>query len=333
LEEQPYFMKANVGDFGSYGAQDEQLHPQFRSSVGTALVETHLFGFSVPDAAIHAFLYIWQHPNLGLVSGGALVIQGIKAHAPAAEISDFRHFMSDACMRDTFPNYRLDNGYEVAMLEQGKRFRTTYEDAPHQSGFDVVHTAVSEPIVWPGDKHFEQVMKNEGELLLRGKRYSVNGYHVRDRSWGQPRPEDPVDAPPHTWITGVFDDETAFHLTATDDPLRNPGWKVHYPNFDRRQSVKFGWLLLGGRKTRIKTASKLTIYDRTSCMPMLIDIEIVDEHDRVHRFKGTLVAGTPVHLWQNVRVPICLARWEYEGRVGWGDVQDVQYADYLLKNG
>ena len=146
-------------------------------------------------------------------------------------------------------------------------------------------------------------------------------------------PEDPVDAPPHTWITGVFDDEHAFHLTATDDPLRNPAWREHYPNFDRSQSVKFGWLLVGGRRTRIKTASKLTTYDRVTCMPMQIDIQIVDEHDREHRIKGTLVAATPIHLWQNVRVPVGVARWEYEGRIGWGDVQDVQYSDYLLKNG
>ena len=333
MEEQPYFMKANAGEFGKYVIEDERLHPQFKSIVGTALTETHLFGFSVPEASIHAMLYIWQHPNLGLVSGGALVFQGIKAHAPAAEISDFRHFMSDACMRETFPNYRLENGYEVAMLEPGKKFRTTYADPLRGSGFDVVHTAVSEAVVWPGDKHFEQVMRTRGDLTLRGKRYVVDGYHVRDRSWGQPRPEDPVDAPPHTWITGVFDDEFAFHLTATDDPLRNPGWKEHYPHFDRAQSVKFGWLLLGGRKTKIKTASKLTIYDRASCMPVRLDIEIVDENDRKHHFKGTLVAATPIHLWQNVRVPIGLARWEYEGRVGWGDVQDVQYSDYLLKYG
>src|SRR5580692_5301451 len=97
--------------------------------------------------------------------------------------------------------------------------------------------------------------------------------------------------------SGVFDDEHAFHLTATDDPLRNPAWREHYPNFDRSQSVKFGWLLVGGRKTRIKTASKLTTYDRVTCMPMQIDIQIVDEHDREHRLKGTLVAGTPIHIW------------------------------------
>ena len=178
MEELPYFMKTNVGDFGTYRPEDERLHPQFRSSVGTALTETHLFGFSVPEAAIHAMCYIWQHPNLGVVSGGVLVFQGIKGHAPAAEISDFRHFMSDACMRDTFPNYRLESGYEVAMLEPGKKFRTSYADTARRSSFDITHTAVSEPIMWPGDKHFEQVMNARGELELRGKRYAVDGYHV-----------------------------------------------------------------------------------------------------------------------------------------------------------
>lgn len=44
--------------------------------------------------------------------------------------------------------------------------------------------------MWPGDEHFEQVMKTRGELELRGKRYAVDGHQVRGGSWGcQPRPE------------------------------------------------------------------------------------------------------------------------------------------------
>jgi hypothetical protein len=83
-------------------------------------------------------------------------------------------------------------------------------------------------------------------------------------------------------------------------------------------------------KTRIKSASKLTSYDQTTLMPKTIDIRIVDENEKTHDFKGTVVAGTPLHLWHNIRVPICLARWEYAGKVGWGDVQDVQYSDFVL---
>jgi hypothetical protein len=63
---------------------------------------------------------------------------------------------------------------------------------------------------------------------------------------------------------------------------------------------------------------------------MTIDIRIVDENDKAHEIKGTVVAGTPLHLWHNIRVPVCLARWEYEGKVERGDVQDVQYSDFVL---
>jgi hypothetical protein len=332
MEDKPYYMSSHAGDFGRYRLEDELLHPGYEKSVGTNLTETHLFGFHVPEKAIHAMLYAWQHPNLHLISGGVHVMQGIKSHAPAAEISDYRHFMSDAAFREGFPNYRLDNGYQVEMLELGRRFRTTYADKARNSSFEVEYTAVSEPIMWPGDRHFEQVVRTKGVLMLRGTPHKIDGFYVRDRSWGQPRPEDPVNAPPHTWITGVFDEDSAFHLTATDDPARNPAWKSHFPHFDPAHTVKFGWLIVKGRKTRIKSASKLTSYDRATLMPMTIDIRIVDENDKAHDIKGTVVAGTPLHLWHNIRVPVCLARWEYEGKVGWGDVQDVQYSDFVLLN-
>jgi hypothetical protein len=160
----------------------------------------------------------------------------------------------------------------------------------------------------------------------------VDGYHVRDRSWGQPRPEDPFRAPPHSWITGVMDDETAFHLTAADDPARNPSWKHIFPDFDPAQCVKFGWMVLKGRKTALRSASKITTYDRTTLMPKSMEVSLIDEHGKEHHIKGTLVAGVPVHYWHNTRIPICLARWEYDGRVGWGDIQDVQYPDFVLDN-
>jgi hypothetical protein len=332
VKDEPYYMTSHSGDFGRYQPEDELLHPAYQKEAGTDLTETHLFGFHVPDKAIHAMAYAWQHPNLHLVSGGVHVMQGIKSHAPGAEISDYRHFMSDAAFRERFPNYRLDNGYQVEMLEPGRRCRTTYADEARNNRFEVEYTAVSEPIMWPGGKHFEQVVRTKGDLLLRGVAHKIDGFYVRDRSWGQPRPEAAVNAPPHTWITGVFGEDSAFHLTATDDPARNADWKRDYPQFDPAHSLRFGWLIVKGRKTAIKSANKVTSYDRASLIPKTVDIRIVDENDRSHDFKGAVVAGAPLHLWHNVRVPICLARWEYEGAVGWGDVQDVQYPDFVLRN-
>lgn len=332
MTEKPYFMSSHTGEFGKYRLEDEFLHPEYQGAAGTDLTETHLFGFHVPEQAIHAMSYSWQHPNLHLVSGGVHVMQGIKSHAPGAELSDYRHFMSDSGFREHFPNYRLENGYEVEMCEPGRRFRTRYVDEARNSRFDVEYTGVSEPIMWPGDRHFEQVMRTRGELLLRGVPHKIDGFYVRDRSWGQPRPEDPVSAPPHSWITGVFDEGCAFHITATDAPARNPDWKRDFPSFDAAQALRFGWLILGGRKTRIKTTDKITTYDQATLMPKTVEIRIIDENDGAHDFKGTVLAGAPLHLWQNVRVPICLARWEYGGKVGWGDIQDVQYPDFVLLN-
>jgi hypothetical protein len=67
-------------------------------------------------------------------------------------------------------------------------------------------TAVDDPIVWANGKHFEQVMRTQGQLVLRGQRHDVDSFNIRDRSWGELRPEGHNPAPPYNWVHGVFDE-------------------------------------------------------------------------------------------------------------------------------
>src|SRR5439155_20798828 len=63
-EKLPFFMKKNRA-FGTIDVdKDDLLHPQ--SFVGVdddSATETQYFGFSVPEAGIHALTYMWWHPN------------------------------------------------------------------------------------------------------------------------------------------------------------------------------------------------------------------------------------------------------------------------------
>ncbi|MEJ2459333.1 MAG: hypothetical protein P8Y58_14780, partial [Novosphingobium sp.] len=53
-----------------------------------------------------------------------------------------------------------------------------------------------------------------------------------------------------------------------------------------------------------------------------------DETGEVHVITGHVQASLSFSLWPNAVVPVCLTRWEYRGRTGYGDTQDAQWTDF-----
>src|SRR4051794_39337398 len=97
-----YFMNTQVADsFGTVEPKDELMHRDALDTVDhPALVETVFTGFNVPDAGIHCLNYIWLHPNLRLMGGGAWCWQGHKRTQLEAELFDMRDFIPDTPITD-----------------------------------------------------------------------------------------------------------------------------------------------------------------------------------------------------------------------------------------
>ena len=315
---------------GTYNPDDERYHPEYKErNPSFELNETQFFGFSVPEERIHALTYNWAHPNLDLVSAGVFVAQGMKPFAPAFEICDYRAYLPISGLPKGLLSYETIGGYSVEVIDPGKLFRTTYLDQERNNSFDVYHHAIYEPCVWSNETHLEQVMRTEGEVVLRGKRYDVNGTHIRDRSWGEIRSEMPRNVPPITWMSGVFEDGAAFHVTATDDPRRKPVWVDHF-QLTEEETLKFGWIIIDNVTTPIVKCSKITRYD-ANFFPSHIEMELTDQLGRQFHITGEMVAGFPFNAWHNCRWPICMTRWTCGDRSGWGEAQDGQWTDFLLK--
>jgi hypothetical protein len=315
---------------GTSGPEDEQIHPEYRkSNPSIELNETQFFGFSVPEERIHSCLYTWYHPNLELVSSGVMVAQGIRPIPPALDIHDYRAYLPASELKGSYLSYSVSSGYAVEVLEPGVRFRTTYLDNERRNSFEVIHTAIHPPCTWSSNVHFEQVMQTKGEVVLRGKRYEVNGTHVRDRSWGENRSEIPRNTPPITWMTGVFDDGFCFHATAFDSPSLKPVWKEHFAMAEA-DSLRFGWVIVEGKQAALVGCRKLTHYDKLF-IPTGVELELTDEHGRIFSMSGSTVSAFVFNAWPNSRWPICGTRWNKNGVSGWGDVQDGQWSDFLLK--
>lgn len=326
-----FFLAKNEGGFFLEDAslENELLHPKQNALIdGDSLTETQYFSVNVPEENIHGLIYCWHHPNLKSITGGVWVWQGIKKHHLACEIFDIRSFMSDKALANNLHKFRLDNGYGVELLEPGKRFHATYQDKARNNSIDLVYTAKTPIVKFHDGMHFEQGMHVEGELVLRGKRYPVNSYNVRDRSWGALRPEDHLPLPPISWITCAFNENFFFNIIAADHPDLNPDWKGHF-DLPADRVLKSGWIYRDGKLLEVVSCRKLTQHEPDQLFPTSITMELTDNTGTVYRIKGTITAASNWSAWLNSEVIIALCRWEYEGLTGYGDVQEARWTDYI----
>ncbi|HEX5806331.1 MAG TPA: hypothetical protein VFY31_08365 [Macromonas sp.] len=325
----PFFLTQNTG-FAQIKPEDELLHPDsFKDLKDDAAIETQYFGFSVPEARIHGCCYLRHHPNLNIVMGGLFVYQGVKATTVHAELCDFWNFMSDRSIKkNDLHEYRFDNGYGVKILEPLKRMHITYDDAKRQNSVNLIAEAVQPAVMFGDGNHFEQTMRMTGELVLRGQRYEVDCFDMRDRSWGKGRPETSMTLPPVAWMCGTFNKDFAFNCSMLDQASGNPLLKGELA-LDDDKALKGGWVYRDGKLGRIVRARKRVNRDRLSLASVGIELQFTDEHGREFDMRGTLVAACPRQSWSNVWLVFNYMRWECDGLVGYGDSQDGFWGDYL----
>lgn len=328
MSDEPFFLAHNRTLLNAV-PEDDLLHPSANAGIdGDTLTETQYFGFNIPEERIHGLAYMWYHPNLKVVTGGLMVWRGVKRMAIAAELFDFRAFMSDKALAQDLHEFRLDNGYGVKILEPNKRFHLTYSDEARGNAIDLISEAVT-PVAMFGDgKHFEQGMKVRGTLRLRGAEYQVDCYNVRDRSWGKLRPETIMPIPPVSWTTGCFGDDLVFNCNMMDHAGSNPqvGGAFEMP---AEKALNGGWIWKDGALKLVTAARKLVRRDDVTFAPQTIELHLTTEDGEETVARGELVASCPWATWPNMMANISLIRWEIDGRVGYGDAQDVLWADFV----
>jgi hypothetical protein len=327
-----FFMNAQAAGFGTCTPADELLHRELNATLDhPALTETQFLGFSVPEANIHSLCYAWAHPTLETITGGVWAWQGVKPTALASEMFDIRQYMDFSPFRTgDFDNLQLPNGYRVECLKPLEKFRMTYEDPSRRNAFDITLTAIMPPAVLPSGRHLDQAMRTEGTLLLRGRPYPVDGYTVRDRSWGENRTEEPRPAPPIHWLTGVFDDTFAFHMMGIEHPSADPIWRDIYPIDDAKaDGMNRGWVWADGELRSVERASVRTRWNTSTGYPLAHDVALTDSSGREYALTGEVTASNNWSAWSNAFFGISLTRWTHEGRTGWGDSQIGAWTDFV----
>jgi hypothetical protein len=325
----PFWEKKNEGFSAADPAQD-LLHPESRQAEnGYALTETQYLGFNIPEHNLHGLAYIWHHPNLHMVTGGVYAWTGIKEHNFQCELFDFVTYMSDDCLKNDLWDYQLENSYHVQTVEPLKRHRIRYDDPQRGNQFDIHYEAIMPPMVQSSGLHLEQAMRTTGSITLRGKQYKFNGSHtVRDRSWGALRSEKHTNAAPLAWMTGTYNESFIFGCTAFDTPDISPD---AYPGLivPGGTTVKGGWVYQSGEMVPILAARKRTTRDPRTLIPTTVKMELTDSHGRNYAINGTVVAAANWRTWHNFETWICLVRWEYNGKVFYGDLQECHWLEFV----
>jgi hypothetical protein len=318
---------AGIAPFGAVSDADERLHPE-ASIPGDSLTETWAYMWYIPEERISSMIHLWVHPNLNVVTAGIAVWRGHKQSMISCELVDIPVFTSAAGLGDGM-DMTFASGLRVTIEEPFKRMRIRYEDRTRGNALDLTVTDFSPPAMRSAGKHFDQAIRTRGSLTLRGTPYKIDGYGMRDRSWGQLRTEVNVPAPPFTWMTGTFPRSGfSWHVAANDDPALNPDWLGMF-DIPRDHLVHDTWLYRDGVLSRPKHVSSITTRDPQTLRPLTHRVQFVDRDRRAYDIRGKVLASVPWNAWLNMSCFICLTEWSLDGEIGYGDTQEVQWSDYV----
>lgn len=310
------------GTVGAYSSIDLMHTP---TSDDYTWSENTYFGFHIPEQRINGEIYVWLHTNLRVASSGVFIWRGMKKATLAAEYFDFRQFLPFP--HTDLDDYELVNGLHVRVLETERKYQVGYVDESRRTEVHLLYEAIAPPMPYEGRSHFDQPMKTTGAVVLQGKEFRVDGFFTRDRSWGA-RSEVTQPGPPFTYVTGIFDERLAFHLTASDSAEASPEWSGVY-TLPRGTNLVSGYVLDGGQVRRLRKAHKKTYRGPDGLRPRRIDLELADQEGNRYDIRGDVTAIMPWHPWPNLLCYMCQVRWDHAGRIGWGDIHEIMSNDFV----
>lgn len=293
--------------------------------------ETNAFSFNIPEANILGMLYVLTRPKLGVCMSDITIQDQI---SPIWEdqlyVDNRQHLPCPKSLLD----YSLPNGLSVKCVDPLKKYRIDYigiDDT--ELHFDCealmppfdINDPKMDPLAasrksgaWAFNGHFELTAHIVGDAKIRGKVYHVDCYDTFDRSWSQ-RSE--VEKPNAIWLHPSFGKDLTIHLLTYDtDPARSSDLGVLMSGYVLEEGELFGVLEATGSVAR------------TGIMPMSIDMQVKDVRGKQFHVTGATISASRWQPYSTMVYPQCFMRWNYDGNVGYGVLQDATSRAYLSRH-
>lgn len=328
---------------------DEYLHSATAEPHFTD-IETNLYGFNIPEADIQSNIYVLWHPLLRTMSIQVFVYRGRRTlpHQLAADYYQEHQYLP--AVTDN-ADWRVQMGscsVHMQILQPLDQILIEIEDPKRRFALRLRYDAAMPPVGRPGGKHFTQLMKTSGELTLNGEHYRIDGYYVRDRSWGYRRPEEAECTPPYRWMTGWFGADCGFVVAWMDtglleSPEFGPDWNrlVAGPEASGANkwesggktpslNLRSGWFAVEGTARPIIRMQVRTLCAEPSQLQVkAIELELEDDRGEIHGIRGNVLSLIPKLYWQNLLVYMHCVQLTYSERSGHGDLMDT-YSNYHI---
>jgi hypothetical protein len=296
--------------------------------------ENSILGFTVPERYLCGLIYFYFRPNMNLAVGGIAMWD----HT-GEDVYNCLHFGWDQHLvipedADMF-DFTLSNSLSCEMIEPQKEYRFGYDR--HGAKLDLTWTAVAEPhymkLTKSGDEdpgiknwvkieedvsvgHYEHAGRFQGTIEIDGERIEVDCGALRDRGWG-PRYADVADPLRAGWPY-VFDGpESGWHLY---DPQVNYSWEDD-PVEGTTETVTTGFFIRDGVKAQVVNGTRRTERGRDGRVLTQV-IDCVDELGRELHAEGKSLNWLKWPVNSDILVWWSLVRWEYDGKVVYGEDQD-----------
>ena len=312
---------------------DTDFHP--RDPADLTWTETNFLPFIVPEAGVFGNVYVLARPNVGVATSSILVGQGLCRQPFEIDFTDPQVHLP---CPESFSDYTLANGLSV-QAPNPRDYRFSYHNTLDACSFQLRFEGLHQPFD-PGDPdenpllasdragsdarrgdawengHYELKGHITGELELRGRRYEVDCYEGMDHSWG-PRTE--LGTRAVAWVSINFGAELAMHLAMLIDVRSG---QVTY------ERPRFGFIVEQGEVHPIVEA---TI--EANHLEMLVTgnhIRATDARGREYEFFGAAIAAHPWYSFNPCHVSFqSILRYQWDGRVGYGEMADIFGLDYL----
>ena len=305
--------------------EDDRFH---RGSPDPYWNESSWFSIHIPERKANGFVYFYHRPNMKLSAGGAalwdpsgedtyncLFYEWDEHQALPADAEMFDFALRDGTGLTVELKEPLTS-YHFAFRGDGCQLDLTWEAiiAP----VEMMHGSVNPGLESWGTGHYEHWGRMTGVFELEGEVFDIACYSMHDRSWGPRNGGSPATLTRRGGFDFAAASESNFFTSMAVSPIpRNDD-----PIAGTAEPVVFGFYNRDGVLGRLVGGEHRVVERGYQGRPLRVVIEAEDDLGRSLHAVGEPQSFLKWHAYINVYSWQCLGRWEFDGQVGWGELDD-----------